>query len=72
MAALRDVALTDHLVERISALEGWTALFDNMWVSSDDAQTLVIAETLIGDLYKKVTDGYVPAHCANALFAITG
>ncbi|KAI8354840.1 hypothetical protein B0O80DRAFT_528838 [Mortierella sp. GBAus27b] len=72
MAALTDVALTDHLVERISALEGWTALVDNMWVSSDDAQTLVIAETLIGDLYKKVTDGYVPAHCANALFAITG
>ncbi|KAF8940965.1 hypothetical protein BGZ58_003697 [Dissophora ornata] len=72
MTALTDVTLTDHLVERISALEGWTALFDNMWVSSDDTQTLVIAETLIGDLYKKITDGYVPAHCANALFAITG
>ncbi|KAF9983619.1 hypothetical protein BGZ65_001611 [Modicella reniformis] len=72
MTALTDVTLTDHLVERISALEGWTALFDNMWVSSDDAQTLVIAETLVGDLYKKISDGYVPAHCANALFAITG
>lgn len=72
MTALKDVSLTDHLVERISALEGWTALFDNMWVSSDDAQTMVIAETMIGDLYKKLTDGYVPAHSANALFAITG
>ncbi|KAF9113238.1 hypothetical protein BGX27_001985 [Mortierella sp. AM989] len=72
MAALTDVTLTDHLVERISALEGWTALFDNMWISSDDTQTLTIAETLIADLYKKIADGYVPAHCANALFAITG
>ncbi|KAF9348256.1 hypothetical protein BGX26_000316 [Mortierella sp. AD094] len=72
MTALMDVTLTDHIVERISALEGWTALFDNMWISSDDAQTLTIAETLIADLYKKIADGYVPAHCANALFAITG
>lgn len=72
MTALTDVTLTDHLVERISALEGWTAFFDNKWVSSDDAQTLVIAETMIGDLYKKIADGYVPAHCANAVFAITG
>ncbi|KAG0316124.1 hypothetical protein BGZ99_007032 [Dissophora globulifera] len=72
MTALTDVTLTDHLVERISALEGWTALFDNMWITSDDSQTSVIAETLIGDLYKKITDGYIPAHCANALFAITG
>ncbi|KAF9174683.1 hypothetical protein BGX21_001464 [Mortierella sp. AD011] len=72
MTALTDVTLTDHIVERISALEGWTALFDNMWVVSDDAQTLAIAETLITDLYKKISDGYVPAHCANALFAITG
>ncbi|KAG0016207.1 hypothetical protein BGZ80_009368 [Entomortierella chlamydospora] len=72
MTALTDVTLTDHIVERISALEGWTALFDNMWVVSDDAQTLAIAETLIADLYKKIADGYVPAHCANALFAITG
>ncbi|KAG0369948.1 hypothetical protein BGZ54_008343 [Gamsiella multidivaricata] len=71
MTALTDVTLTDHLVERISALEGWTALFDNVWVPNDDAQTLAIAETLVGDLYKKITDGYVPAHCANALFAIT-
>ncbi|KAF9436913.1 hypothetical protein BGZ76_002577 [Entomortierella beljakovae] len=72
MAALTDVALTDHLVERISALEGWTALFDNMWAPGDDVQTQTIAETLISDLYKKVSDGYVPAHCANAIFAITG
>ncbi|KAK3819580.1 MAG: hypothetical protein J3Q66DRAFT_399029 [Benniella sp.] len=72
MTALKDVSFTDHLVERISALEGWTSLFDNMWDSSDDAQTMVIAETMIGDLYKKLTDGYVPAHSANALFAITG
>ncbi|KAG0267076.1 hypothetical protein BG011_009148 [Mortierella polycephala] len=71
MTALKDVTLTDHLVERISALEGWTSLFDNMWAPNDDAQTLIIAETLISDLYKKITDGYVPAHCANALFAIT-
>lgn len=70
--ALTDVALTDHLVERISAMEGWTALFDNLWVANDDAQTLQIAETLISDLYKKITDGYVPAHCANAVLAITG
>ncbi|KAG0045993.1 hypothetical protein BGZ83_008809 [Gryganskiella cystojenkinii] len=72
MTALTDVTLTDHLVERITALEGWTALFDNVWVSNDDAQTLTIAEILIGDLYKKLTEGYIPAHCANALFAITG
>ena len=72
MTAVKDVALTDHLVERISALEGWTALFDNMWVPDDDVQTQTIAETLIADLSKKITDGYVPAHCANALFAITG
>ncbi|KAG0338813.1 hypothetical protein BG004_007061 [Podila humilis] len=72
MTALTDVTLTDHLVERISAMEGWTALFDNMWVASDDARTLQIAETLISDLYKKMTDGYVPAHCANAVLAITG
>ncbi|KAG0379509.1 hypothetical protein BGX24_000107 [Mortierella sp. AD032] len=50
MTAVKDVALTDHLIE----------------------QTQTIAETLIADLYKKITDGYVPAHCANALFAITG
>ncbi|KAF9103168.1 hypothetical protein BGX29_003687 [Mortierella sp. GBA35] len=72
ITAVKDVALTDHLVERISALENWTALFDNMWVSNDDVQTQTIAETLIADLYKKITDGYVPAHCANALFAVTG
>lgn len=72
MTALTDVSLTDHVVERITALEGWTALFDNVWIPNDDAQTLVIAETLIGDLHKKLTDGYIPAHCANALFAITG
>ncbi|KAG0035686.1 hypothetical protein BGZ82_005173 [Podila clonocystis] len=72
MTALTDVALTDHLVERISAMEGWTALFDNLWVVNDDAQTLQVAETLISDLYKKITDGYVPAHCANAALAITG
>ncbi|KAG0061848.1 hypothetical protein BGZ89_011126 [Linnemannia elongata] len=72
MTAVKDVALTDHLIERISALEGWTALFDNMWVLNDDVQTQMIAEILIADLYKKITDGYVPAHCANALFAITG
>ncbi|KAF9952294.1 hypothetical protein BGZ72_006405 [Mortierella alpina] len=72
MTAIKDVTLTDHLVERISALEGWTSLFDDMWVPNDDAQTLVIAETLVTDLYKKITEGYVPAHCANALFAITG
>ncbi|KAK3826574.1 MAG: hypothetical protein JOS17DRAFT_776413 [Linnemannia elongata] len=72
MTAVKDVALTDHLIERISALEGWTALFDNMWVPNDDVQTQAIAEILIADLYKKITDGYVPAHCANALFAITG
>lgn len=72
MTALTDVTLTDHIVERITALEGWTALFDNVWVPNDDAQTLTIAETLIGDLYKKLADGYIPAHCANALFAITG
>ncbi|GJJ76671.1 hypothetical protein EMPS_09030 [Entomortierella parvispora] len=72
MTALTDVSLTDHIVERITALEGWTALFDNIWIPNDDAQTLIIAETLIGDLHKKLTDGYVPAHCANALFAITG
>ncbi|KAF9195012.1 hypothetical protein BGZ51_005976 [Haplosporangium sp. Z 767] len=71
MTALKDVTLTDHLVERISALEGWTSVFDKMWAPNDDAQTLVIAETLISDLYKKLADGYVPAHCANALFAIT-
>ncbi|KAG0341238.1 hypothetical protein BG000_009781 [Podila horticola] len=41
-------------------------------VANDDAQTLQIAETLISDLYKKITDGYVPAHCANAVLAITG
>lgn len=72
MTAVKDVALTDHLIGRISALEGWTALFDNMWVPNDDVQTQMIAEILIADLYKKITDGYVPAHCANALFAITG
>ncbi|KAF9395839.1 hypothetical protein CPC16_006533 [Podila verticillata] len=72
VTALTDVALTDHLVERISAMEGWTALFDNLWVANDDAQTLQITETLISDLYKKITDGYVPAHCANAVLAITG
>ncbi|KAG0098675.1 hypothetical protein BGZ93_010725 [Podila epicladia] len=72
LTALTDVALTDHLVERISAMEGWTALFDNLWVANDDAQTLQIAETLISDLYKKITEGYVPAHCANAVLAITG
>ncbi|KAG0277342.1 hypothetical protein BGZ95_006099 [Linnemannia exigua] len=72
MMAVKDVALTDHLIERISALEGWTTLFDNMWVPNDDVETQTIAETLIADLYKKITDGYVPAHCANALFAITG
>ncbi|KAF9933213.1 hypothetical protein FBU30_006154 [Linnemannia zychae] len=72
MTAVKDVALTDHLIERISALEGWTALFDNMWVPNDDVQTQVIAETLILDLNKQITDGYVPAQCANALFAITG
>ncbi|KAF9937204.1 hypothetical protein BGZ67_001546 [Mortierella alpina] len=72
MTAIKDVTLTDHLVERISALEGWTSLFDDMWVPNDDAQTLTIAETLVADLYKKITEGYVPAHCANALFAITG
>ncbi|KAF9912472.1 hypothetical protein EC991_010559 [Linnemannia zychae] len=72
MMAVKDVALTDHLIERVSVMEGWTTLFDNMWVSNDDVQTQTIAETLIADLYKKITDGYVPAHCANALFAITG
>ncbi|KAF8949478.1 hypothetical protein BGZ47_000019 [Haplosporangium gracile] len=72
MTAVKDVALTDHLIERISALEGWTALFDNMWAPNDDVQTQTIVEILIADLYKKITDGYVPAHCANALFAITG
>ncbi|CAO3564774.1 unnamed protein product [Mortierella alpina] len=72
MTAIKDVTLTDHLVERISAMEGWTSLFDDMWVPNDDAQTLTIAETLVADLYKKITEGYVPAHCANALFAITG
>jgi len=72
MTALTDASLTDHVVERITALEGWTSLFDNVWIPNDDAQTLVIAETLIGDLHKRLTDGYIPAHCANALFAITG
>jgi hypothetical protein len=72
MTALTDVTLTDHIVERTTALEGWSSLFDNVWIPNDDAQTLTIAETLIGDLYKKLTDGYIPAHCANALFAITG
>ncbi|KAG0200403.1 hypothetical protein BGX28_006525 [Mortierella sp. GBA30] len=72
MTAIKDVTLTDHLVERISALEGWTSFFDKMWVPNDDSQTLAIAETLIEDLYKKITEGYVPAHCANALLAITG
>ncbi|KAF9204171.1 hypothetical protein BGZ49_005617 [Haplosporangium sp. Z 27] len=50
MTALTDVTLTDHLVERISVLEGWAALFDNMWIPSDDSETLNIAETLISDL----------------------
>ncbi|KAF9586362.1 hypothetical protein BGW38_006278 [Lunasporangiospora selenospora] len=72
MTALTDVTLTDHLVERTCALEGWTAMFDNMWMENDDIRTLAIAETLIGDLYKKIADGFVPAHCANALFAISG
>ncbi|KAF9576772.1 hypothetical protein EC968_003279 [Mortierella alpina] len=72
MTAIKDVTLTDHLVERISALEGWTSFFDDMWVPNDDAHTLTIAETLVTDLYKKITEGYVPAHCANALFAIAG
>ncbi|KAK3804685.1 MAG: hypothetical protein J3Q66DRAFT_446228 [Benniella sp.] len=58
MTALKDVSFTDHLVERISALEGWTSLFGNMWDSSDDAQTMVVAETMIGKVYKQLADGY--------------
>jgi hypothetical protein len=38
-------------------LEGWTALFDNKWVPIDNMQTQAIAETLIADLYKKITEG---------------
>ncbi|KAK3804775.1 MAG: hypothetical protein J3Q66DRAFT_446211 [Benniella sp.] len=60
MTALKDVSFTDHLVERISALEGWTSLFGNMWDSSDDAQTMVVAETMIGKVYKQLADGYRP------------
>ncbi|KAK3804762.1 MAG: hypothetical protein J3Q66DRAFT_393646 [Benniella sp.] len=71
MTALKDVSFTDHLVERISALEGWTSLFGNMWDSSDDAQTMVVAETMIGKVYKQLADGYVQAHSANAFSAIT-
>ncbi|KAF9429001.1 hypothetical protein BGZ94_000182 [Podila epigama] len=72
MTALTDVSLTDHVVERITAMEGWTALFDNLWVANDDAQTLQIAELVVSDLFKKISEGYVPAHCANAVLAITG
>ncbi|KAK3804672.1 MAG: hypothetical protein J3Q66DRAFT_425710 [Benniella sp.] len=42
-----------------------------MWDSSDDAQTMVVAETMIGKVYKQLADGYVQAHSANAFSAIT-
>ncbi|KAG0244447.1 hypothetical protein BGW41_007739 [Actinomortierella wolfii] len=72
MAQIKDIAYTDHLLMRLSAVEGWTARLDSFWIPNNDSQTLTVVETLMPDLQQQLAAGHVPAHCANIVLAMTG
>lgn len=66
-----DIALTDHLLVRVSSLGGWKAFFNSVFLGDNqDVETKM--DNLLNDLISRLERSTVPGTTCNILLAITG
>ncbi|KAI9244031.1 hypothetical protein BDA99DRAFT_544199 [Phascolomyces articulosus] len=70
--SIGDIALTDHLLVRISCLSGWISLFETVLGQGDSTLEVKSAQKILHDLLARLEKSTVPGTTCNTLLALTG